>query len=279
MYTVGLVLSTDGFAMTVLRRAVFSAVLLALLLLPAAVPADALGDILDRGKIRVGVSLFTPWAMKDKSGELTGFEVEVAKKLASEMGVQADFKVLPWSQIVDALQQGDIDVIISGMAITPRRALQVNFSLPYAESGAAIATNTAMTHDIRDLADLNDPKFIVVTVAKTLGSDVAKLLFDRADLRVVANNAEAEALVLEGKAHAYIASTIETAFLALDHPDKIDLPLNKPLLASVAGMGVKKGEQELLNFLNAWVTARTADKWLSTTHKYWFKTLKWRDRP
>ncbi|MCB1772039.1 MAG: transporter substrate-binding domain-containing protein [Gammaproteobacteria bacterium] len=265
--------------MTMLRRAVFPAVLLALLLLPAAVPADALSDILERGKIRVGVSLFTPWAMKDKSGELTGFEVEVARKLAAEMGVQADFKVLPWSEIIGALQQGDIDVIISGMAITPRRALQLNFSLPYAESGAAIATNTAKTHDVRDLEDLNDPKFVVVAVAKTLGSDVAKLLFDRADLRIVANNAEAEALVLEGKAHAYIASTIETAFLALDHPEEIDLPLHKPLLASVAGMGVRKGEQELLNFLNAWVTARTADKWLSTTHKYWFKTLKWRDRP
>jgi polar amino acid transport system substrate-binding protein len=43
-------------------------------------------------------------------------------------------------------------------------------------------------------------------------------------------------------------------------------------------MGVKRGEQELLNFLNAWITARAADKWLSATHKYWFETLKWRER-
>jgi polar amino acid transport system substrate-binding protein len=265
--------------MTVLRRAVIPAVVLAWLLLPIAACADVLEDILDRGKIRVGISLFTPWAMKDKSGELRGFEVDVAKKLAAEMGVQPDFKVMPWSEIIDSLQRGDIDVIIAGMAITPRRALQLNFTLPYAESGAALATNTALTGDVRDLADLNSPKFVVVTVAKTLGSDVAKLVFDKANLQVVASNAEAEKMILDGKAHAYVASTIETAFLALDHPDKIDLPLNKPLLASVSGMGVKKGEQELLNFLNAWVTARTADKWLSTTHKYWFRTLKWRERP
>jgi len=264
--------------MTVLRRAVIPAVVFALLLLPIPAFADALNDILDRGKIRVGVSLFTPWAMKDKSGKLTGFEIEVAKKLAAEMGVRPDFKVLPWSQIIGALQHGDIDVIVAGMAITPRRALQLNFTLPYAESGAALATNTALTSDVHNLDDLNGPKFVVVTVAKTLGSDVAKLVFDKADLQVVANNAEAEKMLLEGKAHAYVASTIETAFLALDHPDKIDLPLNKPLLASVSGMGVRKGEQELLNFLNAWITARSADKWLSTTHKYWFKSLKWRDR-
>jgi len=263
--------------MTVLRRAVMPVVVFALLLLPIPAIADALDDILDRGSIRVGVSLFTPWAMKDKSGQLSGFEIEVAKKLAAEMGVQPDFKVLPWSEIIGALQRGDIDVVISGMAITPRRALQLNFTRPYAESGAALATNTALTKDVRDLEDLNSPTFVVVTVAKTLGSDVAKLVFDKADLKVVATNAEAEKMVLEGNAHAYVASTIETAFLALDHPDKIDLPLSKPLLASVSGMGVRKGEQELLNFLNAWVTARTADKWLSATHKYWFKTLKWRE--
>jgi len=263
--------------MTVLRRAVMPVVVFALLLLPIPAIADALDDILDRGSIRVGVSLFTPWAMKDKSGQLSGFEIEVAKKLAAEMGVQPDFKVLPWSEIIGALQRGDIDVVISGMAITPRRALQLNFTRPYAESGAALATNTALTKDVRDLEDLNSPTFVVVTVAKTLGSDVAKLVFDKADLKVVATNAEAEEMVLEGNAHAYVASTIETAFLALDHPDKIDLPLSKPLLASVSGMGVRKGEQELLNFLNAWVTARTADKWLSATHKYWFKTLKWRE--
>ena len=263
--------------MTVLRRAVMPVVVFALLLLPIPAIADALDDILDRGSIRVGVSLFTPWAMKDKSGQLSGFEIEVAKKLATEMGVQPDFKVLPWSEIIGALQRGDIDVVISGMAITPRRALQLNFTRPYAESGAALATNTALTKDVRDLEDLNSPTFVVVTVAKTLGSDVAKLVFDKAELKVVATNAEAEKMVLEGNAHAYVASTIETAFLALDHPDKIDLPLSKPLLASVSGMGVRKGEQELLNFLNAWVTARTADKWLSATHKYWFKTLKWRE--
>jgi polar amino acid transport system substrate-binding protein len=235
-----------------------------------------LDEIVDRGSIRIGVSLFTPWALKDKSGDLAGFEIEVGKKLAREMGVKPDFRVLPWSDVTDALNKGDIDVIVSGMAITPRRALQVNFSIPYAHSGASLATNTAMTRDIADLRDLNKPDIVVTAVEKTLGSDVAGMVFDKADLRMLTTNAEAEQLLLDGKAHAYVASTIETTFLALDHPDKVDLPLSKPLLTSVAGMAVKKGEQELLNFLNAWISARTADGWLSATHKYWFKSLKWR---
>ena len=119
---------------------------------------------------------------------------------------------------------------------------------------------------------------MVTAVAKTLGSDVAKLMFDNADLRVVATSDEAAKALVDGKTHVYIGASVEASMLALKHPGQVDMPLSKPLLVSVAGMGVKKGEQELLNFLNAWVTARAADKWLSATHKYWFKSLKWRER-
>ena len=252
-------------------------VLLVGLVVAANAQADVLEEILDRGTIRVGVSLFEPWAMKNPSGQLVGHEIEVAKKLAGEMGVQPEFKVYPWNGIIDALNRGEIDVIISGMAITPKRALQLNFTRPYLESGVSLATNTELTKDIKDMGELNRPQIVVVAVASTLGSDVAKLLFDQTELRIMASTDEAREAVLRGEAHAYVGSAIETTFLALEHPGKIDLPLAKPLLVSVSGMGVKKGEQQLLNFLNAWITARTADKWLSANQKHWFKSLKWRE--
>ncbi len=239
--------------------------------------ADALDDILDRGKIRVGVSLFAPWAMKDKAGELTGFDIEVAKRLAEEIGVEPEFKIYAWIDIIPALNRGEIDVIVAGMSITPKRALQMNFTLPYAESGVSLVTNTEKTKEINDLRGLNRPQVIVTAAAKSLGSDVAKLVFDQADLRIMANHEDAKKALLEGKVHAYVADSTQANFLALEHADSVDMPLAKPLLVSVSGMGVKKGEQELLNFLNAWITARTADKWLSATQKYWFNSLKWRE--
>ena len=65
------------------------------------------------------------------------------------------------------------------------------------------------------------------------------------------------------------------AELALNNPDTVDLPVNEPLLASREAIAIKKGEQELLNFLNAWVTAKQADLWIATTRDYWFETLEW----
>ena len=61
-------------------------VLLVGLVVAANAQADVLEEILDRGTIRVGVSLFEPWAMKNPSGELVGHEIEVAKKLAADLG-------------------------------------------------------------------------------------------------------------------------------------------------------------------------------------------------
>ena len=188
---------------------------------PVAAHADLLEDILDRQKIRVGVSLFTPWAVKDKNGNLTGFEIEVANKLAQDMGVETEFKVYAWPDIIPALNRSEIDVIIAGMSITPGRALQINFTLPYAESGVALATNTAMTEDIKDLGELNRPQIMVTAVAKTLGSDVAKLMFDDADLRIVASSDEAAKALIDGKTHAYIGASVEATMLALKHPGKV----------------------------------------------------------
>jgi polar amino acid transport system substrate-binding protein len=46
-------------------------------------------------------------------------------------------------------------------------------------------------------------------------------------------------------------------------------------VASSEALAVRKGEQEFLNFLNAWVVARKTDKWLGATREYWFNTIEW----
>ncbi len=253
-------------------------VVLAAMVLPTPGNAGVIESVLERKELRVGVSLFAPWVMRDKAGELTGFEIEVARKLAKEMGVKPVFKVSPWADITKALNSGEIDVIIAGMAITPQRALQVEFSDAYAESGVALLTNTAMTKDIKSLVALDAPGTKVVAVAKTLGADVAGLIFNEAELRLVEDTESAADALTSGEVHAYVLSQIEATFLVRNHPGVVDMPLDKPLLTSVAGMAVKRGEQGLLNFLDAWIAARTADRWLRATHKYWFKTLDWLDQ-
>ena len=237
--------------------------------------ADALDTILERGTLRVGVSEFAPWTLRDSNGELMGFEVDVAKKIAADMGIAAEFKVYDWEDIVAALQGGEIDIIAGGMAITPAAALQVNFSRPLATSGVSIATNTDKTRRIASLKELNRSGVVVAVVAETLAANVAETFFDKASIKTHATSELAERDVLEGRAHAYVATSPEVNFLALKNADTIDVPMADPLVASSEGLAVRKGEQEWLNFLNAWVTAHHSDRWLESTRDYWFESMSW----
>lgn len=237
--------------------------------------ADALEEILDRGTIRVAVSEFVPLTMKAKAGGLMGYDIDVAHKIAKDMGVKAEFTVYPWEDIIPALENDDVDLIAGSMAITPERALRVNFSRPLGTSGAGLATNTKMTRDIETLEQLNDPDIVIATITDTFSDGVARKIFNRASINSFSVRDLAEKAVLEGRAHAYISSLPAVRFFALSNEETVDLPMNEPLLGYSEGLAVQKGEQELLNFLDAWVTARSSDQWLETTHDYWFGTLDW----
>lgn len=250
--------------------------LLIAFVLPAA-RADVFDDVLERGSLRVGVAEFAPWTMRNRDGELVGFEIDLARKLAGDMGVRADIRVLPWNGIIGALEAGDIDVIAGGMAITPERALRVEFTVPVAHSGVGLATNIRVTGNLESLADLNQAGVTVVAAADTLSQQVAESVFPAATLRTFDSSEQAQAALLEGKAHAWIAPMPETVFLALRQPSLVDAPLDEPLLASSEALAVARGEQAMLNFLNAWITARQTDRWIPSTRDYWFRTLDWAD--
>ncbi len=233
-------------------------------------------NILKKKTLRVGVSLFTPWTLKNKKGELVGFEIDVAKKLAEDMGVALKIIPLDWEQLIPALNKGKIDIISAGMAITPQRALKVNFSTPYSTSGISLATNTALTKQIKSLEELNQSTIRIGVISTTVSEDLAKRLFDKAFIRVFQKNKEAEDALLNGDIHAYLEAKPIPQFLALEYPKKIDLPLSEPLLLTNAGFAIRKGDPDFLNFLNSWIVARKADTWLGATHQYWFESLKWK---
>jgi polar amino acid transport system substrate-binding protein len=113
--------------------------------------------IKEEGVICIGLSIFTPWSMRDVNDELIGFELDVGRELAKDMGVDVEFVPTAWDGIIPQLVAGNFDVIISGMTITPARNLTVNFTQPYAYSGLTILANKEMT-DGFTLEDYNSPE-------------------------------------------------------------------------------------------------------------------------
>jgi polar amino acid transport system substrate-binding protein len=246
----------------------------------AAEPAAArdLQQVLNGGTLRVGVALYAPWAARGPEGELVGFEIDVARQLAADMGVEAVLLVYDFERLIPALESGEIDLIAAGLTITPERALHVNFSQPYAETGVALATNLPRTAAVERLEDLDSDAYSVAAVEGSVAVELGRRLLPRAELRLFDSVEAASAALLAGEVDAYLEDEPIPTFLALENPDAIDVPMSRPLLASRAAFAVNKGDPDFLAFLNAWITARDADTWLPTTIGYWFESLQWRSR-
>lgn len=253
-------------------------IVLAVLAFASDAAARNLQDVLNTGTLRVGVTLFAPWAARAVDGELVGFEIDVAKQLAADMGVKAQLLAYDVDRLVPALEAGEIDLIAAGMTITPERALHVNFSQPYAESGIGLATHVARTASVTNVDALDNEEYTIGAVDGSVGMQLARRLWPRARLQPFATAESASEALLAGELHGYVEDEPVPTFLALENPGVIDVPTARPLLASRAGFAVAKGDPDFLAYLNAWITAHEADTWLPTTAGYWFKSLRWRDR-
>ncbi len=100
-----------------------------------------LAEIEKRGKLRVGITQIVPWAMHDKQGNLIGLSVDVARKLARDMGVEVEFHPVEFPYLISDLLADRYDIIISGFSIVADRALQINFSAPYYNTDVTLAAN------------------------------------------------------------------------------------------------------------------------------------------
>ena len=256
------------------------ATILAVLALAATEPAAArpFQQVLNSGSLRVGVALLSPWATRLPSGELAGFEVDVAKQLAADMRVKPTLLVYDFNRLIPALESGEIDLIAAGFTITPDRALHVNFSEPYCDTGVTLATNLQKTAAVKRFEDLDSETFSIAAVDGSVAIDLAHRLVPHAKLRIFDTVKAASAALVDGTVDGYLEDEPIPTYLALENPSKVDVPLNKPLLASRAGFAVNKGDPDFLAYLNAWIVARNADTWLPTTTDYWFKSLRWRQR-
>ena len=240
------------------------------------VKESTLEQVLQRGTLRVGFSTFVPWAMQDKRGEFVGFEIDVARRLAQDMGVKVVFEPTQWSGIIPALLTGKFDVIIGGMSIQPQRALKVNFTVPYEYSGMSIVAGKKFAGKMKTLADFNRPEVILAMRQGTTAVEAAKKHMPKAQVKLFDNEAQTIQEVLNGRATAVVASDPFPAFQALKHPDKLYLPVAKPFTKEPIAFAVRKGDPDFLNFLDGWIRMVEDEGWLAERHNYWFRTNAWK---
>lgn len=235
-------------------------------------------QIVKRGVIKVGMDTFLPWAMKDKNGEYIGFEIDVARKLAADMGVDVEFVPTKWAGIIPALLTSKFDVIIGGMGITPQRALKVNFTIPYEYSGMSIVAHKEKAAGFTSLGDFNSADVEIACKLGTTAAAATKKYLPKAKVRLYDDEAQTYQELRNGKVHAVVASAPRPAFEAIRYGDSLFLPLEGTFTKEPIGFAIRKGDPDTLAYFNSWILNADLSGWLAERHHYWFGTRDWADK-
>lgn len=248
---------------------------------PAVAPRttdDMLARIKRSGKLRVGITEIMPWATHDKDGKLIGFSVDVARKLARDMGVEVEFHPDAFKYLIPDLLADKFDIIISGFSIEPQRALQVNFSNPYNTTDVTIAANIKTAGQFTTLQEFNKPTLTIGSLEGTTAEEMTSTMLPEAQIKTYSTDADLFSALVQGKIDAAAADYPRPEVVAKFFPYKVSVPAGVKLATFPSAFAVRRGDMGFVNFLNSWIYSRTASNWLEDRRTYWFKTTDWSSR-
>jgi polar amino acid transport system substrate-binding protein len=242
----------------------------ALALLAAALLALAQGSALCLGAELVAGSSATyrPFAYELPSKEIVGYDIDIIHAVAQKAGLQIRVVNTPWTGIFAALNNGDIDLVISGVMISDKRRQSYDFSAPYFEARQLIAVSRDSA--IKGLADLARRKVGVVT-----GSSADEIVSQRfgktnSDIRRYESTPVIIAELLNGGLDAAIGDNGVIAYRVQEHKEL--KTISDPLFpAEYFGIVVRKGNKALLDKLNAGLAAAQADGSYAKAYRKWFQ--------
>ena len=229
-----------------------------------------------RESMKVGVGLFEPWVMCNTAGELIGFEVEIAEKIAEEMEVELEFVRTYWPDIIPDLIDEEFDVIISGMTVLAQRNLRVNFTAPTAESGLWIVANKTRTQGVTKPEDLNVPSITFAVRAGATPQTFVENEFPRARVQLFDSEEEIFRAVIRGRAHVAVVYGPTPVRWIDANPDILQrLFEQEAFYQRPEAIALRKGDVDALNFFNSWIAVNRANGWLEERRRYWFETREW----
>ncbi|HBE93805.1 MAG TPA: hypothetical protein DDW55_15305, partial [Gammaproteobacteria bacterium] len=156
---------------------------------------SVLSAIEKRGKLVLGTSGNMPSMSETRDGKVVGFDIDLARLMASGMGVKLDIKTMAFDKLLSALEKGDVDVVISNVTINPERNMRVVFVGPYMTSGKCIVTKKDALAKAEEATDLNTSDTRLATLAGSTSAVFAKALLPKATLTLVDDYEKAVTMV------------------------------------------------------------------------------------
>ena len=230
---------------------------------------DELAQIQKSGVFKVGVEgTYPPMTYHDESGELTGFDVEVAKKVAEKLGVTAEFTESDWDSLLAGIDSKRLDTVINAVSVTEERSQKYDFAGPYFYITQQIVVRSD-DDSIVDMDSLNSKK-----CANTMTTAYLDLLEDAgAEIVPINTTEEAVSMINSGRADFTTFNSVIFNEYLKQHPDaKVKVAFAIPDLVDTYAVPIRKGETRLLEAVQSALDELAAEGTLSEISEQYFGT-------
>ena len=197
---------------------------------------------------------YPPFSYTEASGDVAGFDIDIANALCAEMGNDCTMLKTDWDGIIPALLEGKCDAIIASMSITPDRMEVIDFSAKYYHTPAAFIGAEGMTMEAMEAG-------VVGVQRGTIHQDFMEGEFPGAELRLYGSQDEAYLDLVAGRVEAVMADSVamDDGFLKTEAGDGFSFFGEAYAIPAYhgdgAGIGVRKGEEELRDGFSAAITS------------------------
>jgi polar amino acid transport system substrate-binding protein len=263
-----------------MKKTMLAVLLLSVLALFTAVTVSA-GPAMDRivkaGELVVGTSgAQPPMTAITQKGEIIGLDADIARAMADAFEVKLKFKILKFADLLPALEAGQVDMILSGMTITPTRNRKVVFVGPYLVSGKGILTLSDRYAALQQATGLNAPEVSIAALKDSTSQKYTETLMPKAKRIPIDSYDQGIDLLLKKKVDVVVADYPFCALTAYRYQDKGLLAGKAPL--SFEPLGIAMPEDTLLiNWVQNFLVLLQGSGQLPEMQKKWLTGGKWVD--
>jgi polar amino acid transport system substrate-binding protein len=234
---------------------------------PAAL-AQGLDEIKKKGTITIGMLVdFPPYGTVDAQNKPDGYDADVAKLLAKDLGLKLNLLPVTGPNRIPYLLTNKVDLLVASLAVTPERAKQVQFSRPY--SAATIVLYAPKKLNIKQPADLKGVR-VAVARASTQDTALTAIAPEGTEIRRFDDDASAMQALLSGQVDAIGCSTTVAAQIAKRAGDSYEnkLVLKQQFMA----VALQQNQPDMLKAVNDFVAKNTANGELDKLYRKWLSS-------
>jgi len=243
-------------------------------------PLSNAGRVIDRIRFSNELVLgtpgdFPPFSVTTSQGDLIGFDISLARELARKMEVNLQIKRFPFSELIEELRKGNVDLIMSGLSITARRNMDIAFVGPYGNSGQSFIGKAEVTETLNEPLDLNRGDLTISVLKNTTADLTARALFPKVGIVYSESLDQALILLLNGEIDGIISDYPYCKVVQFRYKSEGIRVFEKILTFEQLGIGVHPDDFLFVNLLQNYLNNLAGSGAIQIMQEYWFKNSGW----